>query len=109
MLLVRGVGLGAVTIPLMAVGFVGLARDEIPHASIITRISMQVGGAVGVAVLAVVLQRATAVVLRRRPSSARSGGRPASPPSPCCCRSSCRASAPAAGAPVGERLEPVGA
>ncbi|SDU90256.1 drug resistance transporter, EmrB/QacA subfamily [Microlunatus sagamiharensis] len=57
-LLVRGVGLGAVTIPLMAVGFVGLAREEVPHASIVTRIAMQVGGAVGVAVLAVVLQHA---------------------------------------------------
>ena len=57
-LLVRGVGLGAVTIPLMAVGFVGLAHDEVPHASIVTRISMQVGGAAGVAVLAVVLQDA---------------------------------------------------
>ncbi|GAA3555417.1 MDR family MFS transporter [Microlunatus spumicola] len=61
-LLVRGVGLGAVIIPLMAVGFVGLERDEIPHASIITRIAMQVGGAVGVAVLAVVLQRGVAAV-----------------------------------------------
>ena len=59
-LLVRGVGLGAVTIPLMAVGFVGLAREEVPHASIVTRIAMQVGGAVGVAVLAVVLQDALA-------------------------------------------------
>jgi EmrB/QacA subfamily drug resistance transporter len=57
-LLVRGVGLGAVTIPLMAVGFVGLERDEIPHASTITRVAMQVGGAAGVAVLAVVLQDA---------------------------------------------------
>ncbi|SEQ28481.1 DHA2 family efflux MFS transporter permease subunit [Microlunatus flavus] len=62
LLLVRGVGLGAVTIPLMAVGFVGLARDEVPHASIITRITMQVGGAVGVAVLAVVLQDALATL-----------------------------------------------
>lgn len=61
-LLVRGVGLGAVTIPLMAVGFLGLERDEIPHASIITRIAMQIGGAAGVAVLAVVLQRAVSVV-----------------------------------------------
>jgi EmrB/QacA subfamily drug resistance transporter len=57
-LFVRGVGLGAVTIPLMAVGFVGLQRDEMPHASIITRIAMQIGGAVGVAVLAVILQAA---------------------------------------------------
>jgi EmrB/QacA subfamily drug resistance transporter len=61
-LLVRGVGLGAVTIPLMAVGFVGLERHEIPHASIITRLAMQLGGAAGVAVLAVVLQRAVSAV-----------------------------------------------
>jgi len=61
-LLVRGVGMGAVTIPLMAVGFVGLQRDEMPHASIITRIAMQIGGAAGVAVLAVVLQGAVTSV-----------------------------------------------
>ncbi|MDM4763838.1 MDR family MFS transporter [Galbitalea sp. SE-J8] len=54
-LFVRGVGLGAVTIPLMAVGFQGLERADVPHASIITRITMQVGGAVGVALLAVIL------------------------------------------------------
>jgi EmrB/QacA subfamily drug resistance transporter len=57
-LLVRGVGLGAVFIPLMAVGFVGLAREEVPHASIVTRIAQQVGGAAGTAVLAVILQGA---------------------------------------------------
>lgn len=57
-LLVRGVGLGAVFIPLMAVGFVGLAREEVPHASIVTRIAQQLGGAAGTAVLAVILQGA---------------------------------------------------
>jgi MFS family permease len=55
-LLVRGFGLGAVTIPLMSVAFLGLARPAVPHASIITRIATQVGGSFGVAVLAVVLQ-----------------------------------------------------
>lgn len=54
-LLVRGVGLGLVTMPLMALGFRGLGRSQVPDASIITRISQQVGGAFGTAVLAVVL------------------------------------------------------
>ncbi len=57
-LLVRGFGLGAVTIPLMAVAFVGLDRAEVPHASILTRIAQQIGGSFGVAVLAVILQTA---------------------------------------------------
>ena len=54
-LLVRGVGLGAVTMPLMALGFRGLQRPQIPDASIITRIAQQVGGSFGIAVLAVIL------------------------------------------------------
>lgn len=58
-LLVRGFGLGAVTIPLMTGAFLGLERDEVPNASIITRIATQVGGSFGVAVLAVILHAAT--------------------------------------------------
>ncbi|MGK5683059.1 MDR family MFS transporter [Actinoplanes sp. URMC 104] len=54
-LFVRGLGLGTVIIPLMAVAFVGLSHDEVPHASIVTRIAQQVGGSAGVALLAVVL------------------------------------------------------
>jgi hypothetical protein len=54
-LLVRGVGLGVVTVPLMALGFRSLARDQVPDASIITRIAQQVGGSFGTAVLAVIL------------------------------------------------------
>ena len=61
-LLVRGLGLGAVFIPLMAVGFVGLEKAEVPHASIVTRIAQQVGGAAGTAILAVILQGAVASV-----------------------------------------------
>jgi EmrB/QacA subfamily drug resistance transporter len=57
-LLVRGFGLGAVTIPLMTAAFIGLDRSEIPHASIITRIAQQVGGSFGVAILAVILDGA---------------------------------------------------
>jgi EmrB/QacA subfamily drug resistance transporter len=54
-LLVRGLGFGAVMIPLMALAYDGMARDEMPDASIFTRVSQQVGGSFGVAVLAVVL------------------------------------------------------
>jgi EmrB/QacA subfamily drug resistance transporter len=58
-LVVRGLGLGAVMIPIMAVGFVGLERHEIPHGSTITRLAQQLGGAFGTAVLAVVLADAS--------------------------------------------------
>jgi EmrB/QacA subfamily drug resistance transporter len=55
---VRGLGLGAVTIPLMALAFRGLDRADVPDASIISRIATQVGGAFGAAVLIVVLEGA---------------------------------------------------
>lgn len=57
-LLIRGIGLGAVTVPLMALAFEGLANDEVPHASVISRIGQQLGGSFGTAVLAVILQTA---------------------------------------------------
>ncbi|MEU2569416.1 DHA2 family efflux MFS transporter permease subunit [Streptomyces althioticus] len=57
-LFVRGLGLGAVTVTLMALAFEGLARDEVPHASVISRIGQQLGGSFGTAVLAVTLQAA---------------------------------------------------
>ena len=59
-LLVRGAGMGVVTIPLMALGFRGLARAEVPDASIITRIATQVGGSFGASVLVVILAGAAA-------------------------------------------------
>lgn len=54
-LFVRGMGLGAVLIPLMTTAYVGLEHREIPDASIVTRVGQQLGGSVGVAALAVVL------------------------------------------------------
>jgi len=54
-LLVRGFGLGAVLIPLMTGAFLGLEREEVPHASIITRVAQQVGGSFGTAILAAIL------------------------------------------------------
>ncbi|MFC7789526.1 MDR family MFS transporter [Microbacterium sp. MAHUQ-60] len=58
-LVVRGFGMGGVMIPMMSVAFVGLERDEVPHASIITRLAQQLGGAFGTAVLAVILEATT--------------------------------------------------
>jgi EmrB/QacA subfamily drug resistance transporter len=54
-LVVRGFGLGAVTIPVMAVAYLGLDRRQIAHSSVITRMTQQVGGSFGTAVLAVIL------------------------------------------------------
>lgn len=55
-LFVRGVGLGAVTIPVMAAVYQGLTGDDVAHASVLTRVPQQVGGSFGTAVLAVVLE-----------------------------------------------------
>jgi EmrB/QacA subfamily drug resistance transporter len=55
-LLVRGLGQGAVMIPVMSVAYLGLDRAQVPHASIITRLAQQVGGAFGTALLAVILE-----------------------------------------------------
>jgi hypothetical protein len=58
-LLVRGMGLGVLVAPIMSVAYIGLERDKMPDASIMTRIAQQFGGSIGVAVLAVVLEAAT--------------------------------------------------
>jgi EmrB/QacA subfamily drug resistance transporter len=57
-LLVRGFGLGAVTIPVMAVAFLGLDKQQIAHSSVVTRTVQQIGGSFGTAVLAVILSAA---------------------------------------------------
>jgi len=59
-LLARGFGLGAVTISVMAVAYLGLDRAQIPHASVLTRTAQQIGGSFGVAILAVILESAVA-------------------------------------------------
>ncbi|MFF7329798.1 DHA2 family efflux MFS transporter permease subunit [Streptomyces sp. NPDC008150] len=56
-LLIRGIGLGAVTMPVMTAAYVGLDRSQIPHSSVLTRTTQQIGGSFGTAVLAVVLER----------------------------------------------------
>jgi predicted MFS family arabinose efflux permease len=58
--LVRGLGLGIVLIPVMTVAFADIDAGDLPDASMITRISQQVGGSFGVAVAAVVLESVAA-------------------------------------------------
>jgi MFS family permease len=59
-MIIRGFGLGAVTMPLMVAAYVGLDREQIPHSSVLTRTAQQVGGSFGTAVLAVILEGAIA-------------------------------------------------
>lgn len=55
-LLVRGLGIGAVLIPPMAVAYQDTRPGDIAHASMNTRIAQQVGASFGTAIVAVVLQ-----------------------------------------------------
>jgi len=57
-LLVRGAGVGGFVVPLMADSFVGLAKTQVPTASVATRIIQNVGAAFGSAVLATVVTTA---------------------------------------------------
>ena len=57
-LVIRGFGLGAVTISVMAVAFLGLDKQQIAHSSVVTRMTQQIGGSFGPAVLAVILSAA---------------------------------------------------
>jgi EmrB/QacA subfamily drug resistance transporter len=55
-LLIRGAGLGGVFIPIMVSAYVGLSKDQIPHASIGTRILQTIGSAFGSAILATIIE-----------------------------------------------------
>ncbi len=55
-LLIRGAGLGGVFIPIMVSAYVGLSNDQIPHASIATRILQTIGSAFGSAILATIVE-----------------------------------------------------
>jgi EmrB/QacA subfamily drug resistance transporter len=59
-MVVRGFGLGAVTMPVMVASYIGLDKQQIPHASVLTRTAQQIGGSFGTAVLAVILEGAIA-------------------------------------------------
>jgi MFS family permease len=57
-MLVRGMGIGFAFMPAMAAAFAALERDELAHATPQLNVLQRVGGSIGTAVLAVVLQRA---------------------------------------------------
>jgi MFS family permease len=59
-LFVRGIGLGFAMMPTFAASYRGLTHAEVPRASTATNIIRQVGGSLGVAVFAVVLDHAIA-------------------------------------------------
>jgi len=59
-MVIRGFGLGAVTMPVIVAGYIGLDKQQIPHSSVLTRTAQQIGGAFGTAVLAVILESAIA-------------------------------------------------
>jgi len=55
-LFVRGCGLGGVAIPVMVSIYDGLTKEQVAHGTTATRIFQQIGGSVGTAVLAIILQ-----------------------------------------------------
>ena len=57
-MLLRGMGIGFAFMPAMAAAFASLERFELPHATPQLNVLQRVGGSIGTAVLAVVLQRA---------------------------------------------------
>ncbi|WP_078911258.1 DHA2 family efflux MFS transporter permease subunit [Streptomyces sp. NRRL WC-3742] len=59
-LFARGLGLGAAMIALMGGAYAGLRHEDIPAASGISRVTQQIGGSLGTALLVVILQRTTA-------------------------------------------------
>lgn len=60
-LLIRGAGIGGLLIPIMAAAYQGLNSDQVPQASIATRILQTIGGAFGSAVLATVVEHQLSV------------------------------------------------
>jgi EmrB/QacA subfamily drug resistance transporter len=75
-LVVRGVGLGATMMPAMAAAYACLERDAVPRATPMLNTLQRVGGSLGTAVLAVVLQQRLAAELGPRVA----GGGRAVPP-----------------------------
>ena len=57
-MVIRGFGLGCVTMPVMVAAYIGLDKEQIPHSSVLTRTTQQIGGSFGTAVLAVILEDA---------------------------------------------------
>jgi len=61
-LLVRGIGIGLAFVPAMSVAFAAMRPDQLSDATPQLNVVQRLGGAIGTAVLAVVLQRASGAV-----------------------------------------------
>src|SRR5262245_48074899 len=59
-MVILGFGFGAVVQPATVAAYIGLDKQQIPRSSVLTRTAQQIGGALGTAVLAVILQAAIA-------------------------------------------------
>jgi EmrB/QacA subfamily drug resistance transporter len=70
-LVVRGVGIGGAMMPAMAAAYATLSRDAVPRATSALNIVQRVGGSVGTAVLAVILQSRIQAAI---PGAAGAGG-----------------------------------
>jgi EmrB/QacA subfamily drug resistance transporter len=65
MLVVRGIGMGGTMMPAMAAAFASLERPQVPRATSALNAIQRVGGSIGTALLAVVLQHQIAAELGR--------------------------------------------
>src|SRR4051795_2737941 len=63
MLVVRGIGIGAAMMPAMAAAYATLTHAEVPRATSALNVLQRVGGSIGTALLAVVLQHQIAAQL----------------------------------------------
>ena len=63
LLVVRGIGLGSTMMPSMAAAYASLTREAVPRATSAINVIRQVGGSLGTAVLAVILQHQIATNL----------------------------------------------
>ena len=72
-MVVRGVGIGFAFMPAMTAAFASLQRSELPDAAPQLNVVKRVGGSIGTAVLAVVLQRALVGSTRRADAAAAYG------------------------------------
>jgi EmrB/QacA subfamily drug resistance transporter len=61
-LVVRGAGLGGVSIPVMVSIYGGLNKEQVSYGTITARILQQIGGALGTAILAIVLQHQLSLI-----------------------------------------------
>ena len=81
-LFVRGVGIGATMMPAMAAAYATMERVDVPKGTTVLNVVQRVGGSIGTAILAVVLQHEIAAKVPGARGGLLSGGGAHGPPSP---------------------------